>query len=275
VPEAVEPVLEPDGIDAVRVAGGSFVQGATRDHIEMVASRICSQYPDSWCRIESFEDELPRSEVDEPNAEIDYIASRDADVATFYIDRYEVTNARYAGCVEAGVCDTPQGQGPNPRHDYFDQAEAADLPVIYVSWEDATDYCHWAGGRLPTAAEWEKAARGTDGRTWPWGDDFPSSRVNYRQPGQTAATEDDTRIRGGDPAAGGAYTDDISPYEVHDMAGNVMEWVSSWYGPGRRELRGGSWNTGSFSTRASSRVGTDPDEAYFDVGFRCAYNELP
>jgi serine/threonine protein kinase len=259
----------------VFVPAGNFTCGSTRADIEAVLTQLCPHYTDSWCRESSFEDELIRPEVRDLQPDVSYRESREVYLDGFYIDRYEVTNAHYATCVEAGACAPPQLAGTNPRHAYFADRRYANYPVVYVTWEDARAYCNWAGARLPTADEWEKAARGTDARPWPWGNWSPTNEANFRHPGQSAANEQDTTLVGGNLAPAGSHPADSSPYGAMDMAGNVMEWVNAWYGPGRREIRGGSWNTGSFALRAASRTGREPGALYFDVGFRCAQDASP
>ncbi len=243
--------------DQVLVPGGQFIKGSSSDEIQDVVNQLCAAYTDSWCTTSSFEDESPRSQI--------YVGD-------FYIDRYEVTNEQYAQCVDFGPCDLPQTSGVNPRHGDYYESQFARRPVIYVTWDDAQKYCEWIGGRLPTADEWEKAARGTDGRLYPWGNWAPSAEANYRRPGTSSATNEDSTRVGGDPAPVGSYPYDRSPFDVMDMAGNVMEWVDTWYGSGKREIRGGSWNTGIWTTRAANRVPALPDGSYFDIGFRCAWD---
>jgi formylglycine-generating enzyme required for sulfatase activity len=186
----------------------------------------------------------------------------------FYIDKTEVTNAQYRECVEAGACDTPV------QTTYYDQADYAQHPVVYVSWNDADAYCRWAGKRLPTEAEWEKAARGTDGRTHPWGEGIDCDHAQYSECG-----------RGTVPA--GSKPKGASPYGALNMVGNVWEWVADWYDPGYysqspgrnplgpesgegRVLRGGSWHSNQRFARCAYRVGGNPRYWYFYVGFRCA-----
>ena len=186
-------------------------------------------------------------------------------VEAFSIDRVEVTNARYGLCVEAGACSLPVGTA-------FGDATKAGHPVTIVSWAQAAAYCQWVGKRLPTEAEWEKAARGVDGRRYPWGSRLEPDRVNA---GYTAGT-----------AAVGSYAAGVSPYGVLDMAGNVWEWTSSLYRPypyaagdGREDLkargarvnRGGSWYYEAWYVRTTYRATADHIyRRIADLGFRCA-----
>jgi formylglycine-generating enzyme required for sulfatase activity len=200
---------------------------------------------------------------------------------SFWIDKTEVTNARYARCVQAGACSAPRSSRSNTRDPYYGNPRFDDYPVIYVSWEDGNRYCSWAGGRLPTEAEWEKAARGTDARPFPWGAEDPSVIVNV------------LNYRGQDTTEVGSYPSGASPYGALDMAGNVSEWVADWLSEGYyhnppasdptgpetgdyRVWRGGSWaNTSIDRVRTYSRTGNLPTDASGGIGFRCARDPSP
>jgi formylglycine-generating enzyme required for sulfatase activity len=197
----------------------------------------------------------------------------------YYIDKYEVTNARYKACVDAGECTAPGSVGSWTRSPYYGTSTYADYPVLNVTWNQASAFCAWAGGRLPTEAEWEKAARGSsDTRVYPWGNSAPDcTKTNY-----SPCVGDTSRV--------GSYPSGASPYGVMDMAGNVWEWVNDWYdgnyysvspgvnpqGPAtgwERVLRGGSWGSGDLNVRSARRLSNFPDFWDFNFGFRCVRSQ--
>ena len=203
----------------------------------------------------------------------------------YYIDTYEVTNEQYLACVNDGACVFPADVSSNKHPDYFNNPTYFDYPMINVTWQEADDFCQWLGKRLPTEAEWEKAARGTSPQAYPWGDDPATCDLaNY---GINFSTADSCV---GDTMPLGSYPDGVSPYGVFDMAGNVEEWVSDWYDPDyykdrpvpdmnplgpadgdSKVIRGGSWyGYDSSDIRTAARWGWGPEYYFFTLGFRCA-----
>jgi serine/threonine-protein kinase len=177
----------------------------------------------------------------------------------FRIDRTEVTRAMYARCVARQRCQPPPG---------VDLSADPDLPVTNVTWHEARAFCAFAGGRLPTEHQWEKAARGTDGREFPWGADADCGRANWGNfdgEGPCAAHNP------GRPVPVGQFPSGASPYGVLDLAGNVWEWVEDKYEdePSRRVVRGGSCCSYFVPPRAANRNAWDPRHRDGDLGFRC------
>ena len=201
--------------------------------------------------------------------EADEFPAHEVRLAAFVIDRDEVSQARYSACVEADACTLPSGD--------FDPNTTPDLAVTFVTWEQADTFCAWEGKRLPTEAEWELAARGDDGRIYPWGNQPPDCSL-----ANVFGCGDAVLPVGGRPAG-------ASPFGVLDMAGNVMEWVADWYdesyyaaspsvdpmGPDSgayRVKRGGSYMGDVDTVRVSNRVTGFPLPLP-NLGFRCARDD--
>lgn len=211
-------------------------------------------------------------------------------LAPYYIDRYPVTNVEYERFTQSTEYPPPaHWNSARLRH------EEAHLPVVGVNWHDATAYAQWAGKRLPTEAEWEKAARGVDGRMYPWGDDFESSNPADETASVEGNAKDSliTQLLTDHPTPVGRRPRVSSPYGADDMAGNVWEWTADWYRPynGNRQrgrdygakqkvLRGGSWlevrdYTAEQYFRCANRLNAPQDYTANNIGFRCAQDVTP
>lgn len=216
-----------------------------------------------------------------PNERPEHVVTLDA----YYIDQYEVTLALYRKFLESGKYESP------PTWDDEAATTVGDRPAIGMKWSDAAAYCQWAGKRLPTEAEWEKAARGTDGRRYPWGHMQPFVDIaNYNRgvwvnEGITLVAV--TSGLEGMSVRHGLKTGGKSPYGLAHMAGNAAEWVADWYdreyyqkspdknptGPAqgeKRVLRGGSWADLPAALRVTARFSAEPDFEDRTIGFRCA-----
>jgi formylglycine-generating enzyme required for sulfatase activity len=205
---------------------------------------------------------------------------REVSLSSYYIDQYEVTNGAYKFCVDAGACQPPIYNFSSTRISYYGDSQFDNYPVIYVNWNMSNAYCKWRDARLPSEAEWEKAARGTERNIYPWGQDIDCTYANYfgGQNGSDCV---------GDTTQVGSYASGQSSYGVYDMAGNVWEWVDDWYssdyyqssplsnplGPASgqyRVLRGGSWSSNFYYVRSADRYRALPWDSYNLFGFRCA-----
>ncbi len=200
-------------------------------------------------------------------------------VDAFYIDKFEVTNEMYDACVYAVECRKPQQAGSVTRNTYFANPVFVKFPVLYIDWKMANAYCEWRGARLPTEAEWEKAARGTDARLYPWGNEDPDCSLANRA-GCVADTTPVDQHENGE-----------SIYGIYGMSGNVWEWTSSLFRPypydatdgredpdalGERIARGGSWHVfggNGGNVRADTRFKLDPGYYGAYVGFRCVVSK--
>jgi len=227
-----------DGMTSIYIPSGSFLMGTTED----------SEFK-------------PQEEMPQHNVYLD----------GFWIDKVPVTIAQYKQCVASGKCFAIVTQSIFPEYNNPDYAEH---PMTYVNWDSASIYCAWVGGQIPTEAQWEKAARGTDGRLYPWGNEPPdASLLNFNNIFRSTTIV-------------GSFMKGASPYGVLDMAGNVREWVLDWYGdtyykdsplvnPGgpdggiKKVLKGGAWDDPWIYVRSASRLTHVPDSPGNNRGFRC------
>jgi formylglycine-generating enzyme len=258
----------------IRVLGGRFVMGSTPSEMQQ-GIELCAREPlgihcksvgegiGPFIRAEGHAHEVTLDDYD--------------------LDRVEVTVARYGRGVAAGACQAPTFPAGDPRYD------RADYPVTHVRWEDAASFCAWLGGRLPTEAEWENAARGRTDRAFPWGNLYNPRLANHG-----AYADDATDARDGylGLAPIGSFPDGATPTGLLDMAGNASEWVADWYdrdeegygykrkaevnpkgplfGPYGHVIRGGSYRDGAhFLRNAARRFSPFPTR---EIGFRCAYD---
>jgi len=251
-PEIISKV---DGKAMVLVPAGEFIMGTNRTDPENTHLKIGTVK-------HLYKDQRPERKVH---------------LDAFYIDQYEVTNLEYKKFIDA----TQFPELPGHWEDGTYPEGQKDLPVTNVTWREALTYALWAGKRLPTEAQWEKAARGTEGRLFPWGDEYQKGWANVGVDGAKALTP------------GGSFPKDLSSFHVFDMAGNVMEWTRSWYEPypgndyqfkkfGKefKVLRGNGFQKGGHYFLeayrfAFYRTEAKPDEYFENVGFRCVMPVTP
>ncbi len=251
-----------------RIPTGTFIRGSTQKEIGYFYE-LCRKV-DKNCRRWWLKDEAPRARVD---------------IDGYWIDIFEVTNEQYLEFVLAAGhrpaldenCETKECRDGNLWKGTEFPDSISRQPVAQVSWYDAAAYCEWRGKRLPTEAEWEKAARGIQGNLYPWGSELPPGKATYRRKWRGEYTMTDV----------GSYSNGVSVYGVYDMAGNVWEWVADWYdrgyyrrgviknpkGPSEGEfksVRGGSWVNYADALHSAFRRWSRPEVRFNDTGFRCA-----
>jgi formylglycine-generating enzyme required for sulfatase activity len=261
----------------VAIPGGTFTMGATEEQRKAAAELCRNEFgslKDKLCEGDAFANEMP---------------ARTIWLGRFAIDRVEVTVGAYRSCVHAGVCS------PQPITQPDERFLSPELPITSVTAREAEGYCRWRGARLPTEAEWERAARSRDGRTWPWGN-VPSQKASNHGKVSILGELSSTPIPMGQPdvsdgfaflAPVGSYPQGASSDGVLDLAGNVSEWTADWLGDeppqkqgsvnphGPREgnlrvIRGGSWRTPRVLQRTTARDAMPADLRSAEVGFRCA-----
>lgn len=231
VAEPASIISQPDGAEMVLIPAGPFIYGADQKEIKALLKQLKAGWADIYGA------EHPR---------------QTRTLRAFYIDRYEVTNERYNSFVQSAK------RQPS-RFARYPQLNAPKQPVVGVGWGDAEAYCSWSGKRLPTEEEWEKAARGTDGRTWPWGNKANTTVYNGKGAEFFA------------PVAAGSYRKSDSTYGVADMAGNVWEMTSSEWQDGAKVMRGGSFLNRLADVRVTVRWSADDEVRGANwLGFRCA-----
>ncbi len=268
-----------DGADMLLIQGGAFRRGSDRTSARRGLDLCRQTYSrPAECAASWFERETPQRRIA---------------LSAFYVDKHEVTNAQYAACSAAGACPAIDYSACNV-YDTTSETwstggegeaglKAADHPVACVTWQEAERFCKWAGKRLPTEAEWEKAARGDkDDREFPWGPDWEPTFLNW---GELAGFGTTDGFETSSPV--GAFPQNASPFGALDMAGNVWEWTADWRDdlyyracPGQdpvnkasaaeRIIRGGSWSFAGNGARTTYRFFETPETRDDAIGFRCA-----
>lgn len=263
-----------DDMEMVFVPAGTFEMGINNEGAAF-ARRLCVEHAQNLqtanCNPAAFVNEVPG-----------HMVTLDA----FWVDKTEVTNQQYRRCVEAGACTPPVDASSYTRDHYYDDDAYADYPVVWVTQAQASTYCSWAGARLPTEAEWEYASRGPEGNMFPWGNTFDGTLLNYCDVNCPLGPKDPTTDDGFiETAPVGSYPAGASWCGALDLAGNVREWVSDWYGHYRPEPltnptgpdegqeyipRGGCWLDTPDNARSTNRGSDAVDYTRHKVGFRCA-----
>jgi formylglycine-generating enzyme required for sulfatase activity len=253
-------VLQTPGADAILIRAGAFQMGSNEREIAH-ALALCRHEP-------------RRDDCQEEMFAVEY-APHEVDLDAFWIDRTEVTVARYQQCVSTGHCATPPGGAERPP--------PLDFPITMVTWNEATTFCAWAGERLPTEAEWERAARGASGRAYPWGNVYNPFLSNHGRFGNYELDGADGFL---EIAPVGSFPDGRTPDGIEDLAGNVEEWVADWFAPefskasivnprgpdagDERVVRGGGYGSPRPFLRGAARLRAPPWSRRSWLGFRCA-----
>jgi formylglycine-generating enzyme required for sulfatase activity len=278
--QAINPI---DGATLVHVSGGTFTMGLTEEQMNILRQ---------LCNAKDCEELY---QVSQPAHTVELTSG-------YWIDRTEVSNAQYAKCVDSGSCNPPRSNSSGTRVSYYDNPTFTDYPVVWVDWDRANAYCRWAGGRLPTSAEWEMAASWDEVKQqkylYPWGNNFDGTLLNFCDKNCLTSQWADLSVDDGntDTAPVESYAGGASPYGALNMSGNVWEWVSDWFsvsyykdntnwidpkGPTDgtvRVGRGGSFLIRNALTSVAIQDWEEPnnalpDHSYDGVGFRCTVSE--
>jgi len=247
-----------DGAVMIRIPAGDFLMGTSMEDLDQLL-KAHPKWKKDW-----FADELPQHTVH---------------LDDYWIYQSDVTVKQYRAFCQATGREMPE----------LPKWEKDDHPIVNVTWFDAVAYAEWVGGRLPSEAEWEKAARGTTGNRYPWGNEWDGDKcLNYNDANPTEAAHPAGKTK---PV--GSYPTGDSPYGLHDMAGNVWQWCNDWYAKDYyahapsanpkgaeegelRVMRGGSWGSSNISVRCAARHADSPDVTYHLAGgFRCALSATP
>jgi formylglycine-generating enzyme required for sulfatase activity len=269
------------GIPQVWVPAGRFIAGSTQEQVD-IAYQTCLDIRPGMCLWQEYTAELYQHTSTITNG--------------YWIDQYEVTNAAYDAFIKDGGYTTREywsddgwlwkGNRTGPTTDCPPEFLTSDLPRACITWYEADAYAHWRGGSLPTEAEWEYAARGTEGWIYPWGDTFDGTQLNYCD-SSCPNIWGDTRFNDGYARTSPVGSYSTNWINAYDMAGNVWEWTLDWYDASYHQrdthpavgiekvLRGGSWNMPYIFSRTAYRDGVLPDSWSSIIGFRIVHHERP
>ena len=266
-----------DGMVLVYVPGGEFQMGSNKKMV-FAAKEMCQTsfegISSAICNVTPYMDEYP----DHP-----------AELSDFWLDQPEVSNRQYRLCLEAGACQPPKELGSFSRKSYFDSPDYDEFPVINLTQDMAAEYCSWVGARLPTEAEWEYSARGPEGFLFPWGNDFEPAKLNYCDASCKGVSDPNHDDSFPDTAPVGSFPEGASWVGALDLAGNVREWVSDYYGYYQNEKvihpqgpedgdsrvsKGGSWYDAPYNLRSNNRGANTLDYYRHKLGFRCVMDNI-